>query len=242
MSQQLFDFDTTQDEAELCLQSIEAFDEKLRPYFKAKFLEANAAEHLFEQLRTSLNWQQPSIRIAGKQMAIPRLQSWQGEQAFRYRYSGQTFTAEAIHPAIVALKQEIEALLDAQNLQNSPERSEINSIDRSEINSPERSNKKPQRFNSVLCNLYRNERDSVAWHADDEPELGPAPLIASFSLGATRTFEIKPSQGGKAYKLALPHNSLLVMPAGFQAAFVHQIPKSKTPCSARINLTFRLIV
>lgn len=238
MSQQLFDFDATPDEAEQCLQSIEAFDEKLRPYFKAKFLDASTAEHLFEQLHASLNWQQPNIRIAGKQMAIPRLQSWQGEQAFRYRYSGQTFTAEAMHPAIVALKRQIEAVLESElrtnDEQNRPERSDQNGL--------QRADKKPQRFNSVLCNLYRNQRDSVAWHADDEPELGPAPVIASFSLGATRSFEIKPSQGGKATKLALPHNSLLVMPAGFQAAFLHQIPKCKTPCSARINLTFRLII
>ena len=40
-------------------------------------------------------------------------------------------------------------------------------------------------FNSVLLNLYRDGRDGVAWHADDEPELGPEPTIGSVSLGAT---------------------------------------------------------
>lgn len=46
-------------------------------------------------------------------------------------------------------------------------------------------------FNSLLCNLYRNEKDSVDWHSDDEPELGRNPVIASLSLGATRMFEMR---------------------------------------------------
>lgn len=46
-------------------------------------------------------------------------------------------------------------------------------------------------FNSLLCNLYRNEKDSVDWHSDDEPSLGKCPIIASLSFGATRTFEMR---------------------------------------------------
>lgn len=46
-------------------------------------------------------------------------------------------------------------------------------------------------FNSLLCNLYRNEKDSVDWHSDDEPSLGRYPVIASLSFGATRTFEMR---------------------------------------------------
>ncbi|KAH0620777.1 hypothetical protein JD844_021534, partial [Phrynosoma platyrhinos] len=46
-------------------------------------------------------------------------------------------------------------------------------------------------FNSLLCNLYRNEKDSVDWHSDDEPALGQNPVIASLSFGATRMFEMR---------------------------------------------------
>jgi alkylated DNA repair dioxygenase AlkB len=42
------------------------------------------------------------------------------------------------------------------------------------------------RFNSVLLNRYRGGGDYMGWHSDDEPELGPAPVIASLSLGAAR--------------------------------------------------------
>ena len=47
------------------------------------------------------------------------------------------------------------------------------------------------RYNSVLLNLYRDGRDGMGWHADDEPELGPQPVIASVSLGATRRFRLR---------------------------------------------------
>ncbi|TNE76988.1 MAG: alpha-ketoglutarate-dependent dioxygenase AlkB, partial [Gammaproteobacteria bacterium] len=46
-------------------------------------------------------------------------------------------------------------------------------------------------YNSALLNLYRDGRDSVDWHSDDEPELGVNPVIASVSLGAERRFQIK---------------------------------------------------
>ncbi|XP_072647292.1 alpha-ketoglutarate-dependent dioxygenase alkB homolog 3 isoform X3 [Canis lupus baileyi] len=46
-------------------------------------------------------------------------------------------------------------------------------------------------FNSLLCNLYRDEKDSVDWHSDDEPSLGRCPVIASLSFGATRAFEMR---------------------------------------------------
>jgi alkylated DNA repair dioxygenase AlkB len=47
-------------------------------------------------------------------------------------------------------------------------------------------------FNAVLANCYRDERDSVSWHSDDEKELGKQPVIASLSFGASREFHLKP--------------------------------------------------
>ena len=43
-------------------------------------------------------------------------------------------------------------------------------------------------FNSVLCNLYRDGRDTMGMHSDSEPELGPEPSVASLSLGARAQF------------------------------------------------------
>lgn len=97
-------------------------------------------------------------------------------------------------------------------------------------------------FNSVLANLYRDGRDSMGWHADDEPELGPDPVIASLSLGAARRFRVRARNGGETGEFSLSDGSLLVMEPGVQAAWQHCIPRQAKVTGARINLTFRRIV
>ena len=99
-------------------------------------------------------------------------------------------------------------------------------------------------FNSVLLNWYRDEHDSMGWHSDDEASLGPAPVIASFSLGATRVFKLKHKTRPelKTTTIALTDGSLLLMAGATQRCWKHAIDKSRTACDARINLTFRRIV
>ena len=98
-------------------------------------------------------------------------------------------------------------------------------------------------FNSVLLNLYRDGNDSVAWHSDDEPELGKEPVIASLSLGAEREFQFR-KKNNPSIKLAisLPHGSLLMMSGRSQHDWEHQLPKRRRVNEPRINLTFRRIV
>ena len=82
-------------------------------------------------------------------------------------------------------------------------------------------------FNSVLANLYRNGQDSVGWHSDDEPELGRDPVIASVSLGAERTFQMKRKSGTEEWKILLAHGSLLMMKGPTQHFWKHTLPKDK---------------
>ena len=98
-------------------------------------------------------------------------------------------------------------------------------------------------FNSVLLNRYRTGKDSVSWHADDEPEFGERPVIASVSFGGTRTFQLR-HKTRKELKASveLTHGSLLIMRGGTQANWVHQVPKTAKPVEERLNLTFRAIV
>lgn len=97
------------------------------------------------------------------------------------------------------------------------------------------------RFNSLLLNYYRNEQDSMGFHSDDEPELGPQPAIASVSFGATRTFILKHKKQAKTVKLDLTDGSFLLMAGMLQHCWRHGINKERKPRGARINLTFRLI-
>ena len=94
-------------------------------------------------------------------------------------------------------------------------------------------------FNSVLLNLYRNGDDTVGWHSDDEPELGPNPIIASVSLGAARRFDLRNKVTKKTVKTLLLPGSVLLMTGRTQAEWVHQVPRTKRVGEARINLTFR---
>lgn len=100
-----------------------------------------------------------------------------------------------------------------------------------------------EHFTTVLLNLYRNEKDSNGWHADNEKELGRDPIIASLSLGEERVFQIKHNTKKEVkLSLTLQHGSLLVMKNGAQIHYKHQIPKASKPKNARINLTFRKIL
>jgi alkylated DNA repair dioxygenase AlkB len=94
--------------------------------------------------------------------------------------------------------------------------------------------------NGVLANLYRDGRDSMGWHADDEHELGPDPVIASVVFGASRRFQFR-RKDDKSIKLQVPLNDgdVLVMGAGTQMHWQHAVPKTKMPVGERINLTFR---
>ncbi|EHH22971.1 alpha-ketoglutarate-dependent dioxygenase alkB homolog 3 isoform X3 [Macaca nemestrina] len=105
-------------------------------------------------------------------------------------------------------------------------------------------------FNSLLCNLYRNEKDSVDWHSDDEPSLGRCPTIASLSFGATRIFEMRkkppPEENGdytyvERVKIPLDHGTLLIMEGATQADWQHRVPKEYHSREPRVNLTFRTV-
>ena len=97
-------------------------------------------------------------------------------------------------------------------------------------------------FNSVLLNLYRDGQDSVAWHSDDEPELGINPVIGSVSFGGSRRFVLKHRHNTQLKQdIELTHGDFLLMKGTTQHFWRHQIPKTKKPVDPRINLTFRAI-
>ncbi len=98
-------------------------------------------------------------------------------------------------------------------------------------------------FNSVLLNYYRDHRDSMGLHSDDEPELGPRPTIASLSLGEERRFQLKHRhrKSEPPVSIPLPSGSLLVIRGDTQRHWKHGIPKQRRPCGPRVNLTFRTI-
>ncbi len=180
---------------------------KLWPHW----LSATDADAIMPRLKDDTPWQQQSIKMYGKTLAVPRLTAWYGDPASTYTWSGIRNTPLPWTPLLMALKTRIEAVSGG-------------------------------RFNSVLLNLYRDGNDSVAWHSDDEPELGDSPVIASLSLGSERSFQLKRKNESSApIRIALPHGSLLLMSGATQAHWSHRIPKSTAATGPRINLTFRRV-
>ena len=96
-------------------------------------------------------------------------------------------------------------------------------------------------FNHLLLNLYRDGRDSMGMHADDEAELGRDPVVATLTLGATRKFLLRARQGSHRVEYALGDGSLLIMGGRCQAEYVHGIPKTQRPVGARLSVTFRRV-
>ena len=176
------------------------------------FLEQDDATILFNELLENSTWKEESITLFAKRYKQPRLTSWYGVYGVLADGQYQVITEAT------AFTPRLFALKNKIEKETS------------------------SRFNCVLVNLYRDENDSVGYHADDEAVLGKSAVIASYSLGETRRFLVKHNEKKfNSIKIGLKHNSLLLMGAGLQDNWKHAIPKTKRPMGVRINLTFRFI-
>jgi alkylated DNA repair dioxygenase AlkB len=98
------------------------------------------------------------------------------------------------------------------------------------------------RFNSVLINFYRDGNDRMGAHRDLEPELGSHPTLASLSLGGPRKMIFRHDKRPWKKELMLQGGSCILMKPPLQTHWTHEIPRTRRPCTERINLTFRQIL
>lgn len=95
-------------------------------------------------------------------------------------------------------------------------------------------------FDRVAVNLYRDGRDSVAWHGDRVRLTHQSPLVVTVSLGARRPFRVRPYGGGPTVLELTPGaGDLVVMGGRCQHDFQHVVPKVRRFVGARMSLTFR---
>jgi hypothetical protein len=94
-------------------------------------------------------------------------------------------------------------------------------------------------FDSIGFNLYRDGRDSVAWHGDRVAGTDVEPLVAVLSVGAPRPFLLRPRGGGPSRGFLLGQGDLLVMGGDCQARWEHTVPKVSSVAGPRISATFR---
>lgn len=95
-------------------------------------------------------------------------------------------------------------------------------------------------FDSCLVNLYRDGGDAVAWHGDTVRKRMRDPLVATVSLGARRSFLLKPVAGGPVVRRYRPgEGDLVVMGGSCQHDYVHTVPREKSASGARMSITLR---
>ncbi|MEE6137237.1 alpha-ketoglutarate-dependent dioxygenase AlkB [Mycobacterium sp. 050128] len=95
-------------------------------------------------------------------------------------------------------------------------------------------------FTTIGLCYYRDGADSVAWHGDTIGRSSSEDtMVAIISLGATRTFAMRPRGGGPSLRLPQAHGDLLVMGGSCQRTWEHAVPKTALPKGPRISIQFR---
>ncbi len=171
--------------------------------------EADACLHT---LLTTIPWQHDQIKIYGQTITAARQTAWYGEAGAAYTYSGITRQPLPWTPLLLQLKKRVEQHMQAIS---------------------------PTRFNTCLLNRYRHGGEGMAWHSDDETELGTDTVIASLSFGATRKFAFRHRSTREKHAILLHHGQLIVMRGSTQHHWQHAIMKSRKINQERISLTFR---
>jgi alkylated DNA repair dioxygenase AlkB len=170
------------------------------------------AHALYERLSATLQWEQPSLTIAGKTHRIPRLQAWHGDADAVYRYSGTTFTPAPWTPELLYLKQRLEAACDAR----------FNSMLANWY-----------RTGSEGMGFHADKEPELG----PEPLIASLSLGGArrFVLKPVPKLEVE------SLSVCLGNGDLLEMAGTTQRYWRHGIPKTTRAVAARINLTFRFI-
>lgn len=174
---------------------------------------ADEADYFLLHLLHDIPWQHDQVRLYGKTFTTARQTAWYGDKGLAYTYSGFTRTARPWTPLLRHIKQRVEAQAAA-----------VCAVP----------------FNSCLLNFYADGSQGMAWHSDDEAELGH--MIASLSFGATRRFAFRHKQTGEKRILLLSHGQLLLMYGRTQQYWQHALLKNTGIRQPRVNLTFRIIL
>lgn len=157
-------------------------------------------------------WEQPTMKMYGKEFLMPRQVAFMGDAGLQYTYSRNVTHLADMWSLLVGLLRTGVAY------------------------------KAGHTFNCVLANLYQDGNDKVGWHSDDEKDMSQEHSIASLSFGASRDFLLRDKETKQITKITLNNGDLLIMLPGCQEKYQHSIPVRKGVKEQRLNLTFRVAV
>ena len=177
-----------------------------------------ATAELRRELACTLPWQQPLVRVYGRQHPTPRLTCWVADPGCTYRYSGLEQAITAWTPPLSALRQRLQQQLGVR----------FNSLLLNRY-----------RDGSDRMGWHADDEPEL------DPQAPIASL--SLGVSRDLRFRPRPADGAAtgtaaaAFNLPLADGDLLVMEAPTQRHWQHALPERRRLSSERINLTFRLI-
>ncbi|BDC99340.1 alpha-ketoglutarate-dependent dioxygenase AlkB [Persicobacter psychrovividus] len=185
--------------------------DELHLAFFPDFLDQQQADAFFKDLKSSIEWEQPIVKIFGKEHPVPRKVAFYGEPDVQYRYSGQTHTAIPWTESLQAIKSKIQ--------ESTPY--EFNSV---LLNF----------YRSGADKMGWHADDEKVLGSN------PVIISLNLGAERRMDFRDKKDHQKKC-SIQLPVGSLLIMLEDCQHRFHHQIPMQKRIKEERINLTFRQI-
>jgi alkylated DNA repair dioxygenase AlkB len=185
-------------------------------------IQANALQAELKQLKMNGKFQAEEVFLYGKKHIAPRLTlAMAPQEAFgegarvpTYRYAGKNMVPIEATPLV----QQVFERLKKEYPEEAP--------------------------SYVLLNFYRNNKDNIGWHSDDEKDLKEGASIFSVNLGATRVFQWRDKEFSSkdTYECKLEHGSLFVMGGDTQKWWKHRAPpQNGSELGERINMTFRVM-
>ncbi|MBS7663395.1 alpha-ketoglutarate-dependent dioxygenase AlkB [Pseudomonas lalucatii] len=175
------------------------------------WLEPATAERWLRQLLAETPWQQPRLRLYGRELTVPRLVAWYGDAGACYRYSGLTHQPLPWTPLLAQIRQRLQAAVGQP----------LNGV-------------LLNYYRDGNDSMGWHSDDEAELGAD--PLIASLNLGGSRRFDLRRK-----GQARIEHSLLLTHGSLLVMAGPTQHYWQHQVAKTRRPCAPRLNLTFRLI-
>jgi alkylated DNA repair dioxygenase AlkB len=211
-------------------------------------------DELFAQLLREGQWRQRTLRLFDQDVLEPRLTAGWTARADGTDHGAVTdWSASSLEARLRAQRSgREEAPSDEAQPIEAPEEDRGEEAGTEPGDAPERlpgplaeiaaalSRRYGVGFDSVWVNLYRDGRDSVAWHRDRNGRVLRNPLVVTISLGARRRFVMRP-RGTSAVRFSLSpgHGDLVVMGGACQHTWEHCVPKTAKPVGARMSVTIR---
>lgn len=170
------------------------------------------SDQFFQELLDGIKWRQDKIKLYGKEIDLPRLTAWYGDDGKSYKYSGIPMNPDAWTPTLLSIKSRIEEVAEVK----------FNSV-------------LVNLYRSGKDSVSWHSDDEL--ELGENPIIGSV----SFGEARRFQLKHKLDKSLDKVETTLTHGSFLIMKGATQHFWKHQIPKSSKSLSERINLTFRII-